>query len=339
MSSIKEVSKKSGFSISTVSRALNGYDDVSLETKEKIMKIANELNYFPNAGARSLVKKTSNLVGVFFGDINNSGFDHPFFLDVISALREELGEAGYDLVIFANKHKGSATFVTLCKERSVDGVILLLSKTSKRFTKEMKELKESDIPCVAIDVPILGKRCSYLESNNYEGAKKAVTYLIENGHKKIGLIGGDDISKLSFERLRGYKDALLESDLEINPEYIQESTFSLEKAAEITRDFVKLGLTALFVVSDEMAEVVIKTINLLGKSVPEDMSVVGFDDIKEAMYFRPPLTTVRQQKYEMGRYATKELVKIINNKEHVCRAIELPCELVIRDSVRNLNIQ
>lgn len=337
MSSIKEVSIKSGFSISTVSRALNDYDDVSMKTKKKIIEVARELNYFPNAGARGLVKKTTGLIGVFFGDMKNSGFNHPFFLDVISALREELGNAGYDLVIFANKHKESATFLTLCKERSVDGVILLLSKTSKMFTKEMKELRESDVPCVAIDVPIIGKRCSYIESNNYDGAKDAITYLIKKGHRKIGFIAGDEISKLSFERLRGYKEALLENDIDINSEYIKLSNFDVNVVREKTMEFANTDITALFVISDELANVAIETLEEMGKFVPNDISIIGFDDIKEAKNFTPPLTTIRQFKYDMGRKAAKELIKIINNKEYICKPIHIDCELIERESVVDIN--
>lgn len=105
MVSLKEIAKRAGVSVSTVSRTLNNYDDVSPETRERILRIARELNYFPNAVARSLVKKKTYTIGVFFGNKMNSGFDHPFFLDVIAAIREVIGNAGYDLLIFTNKKK------------------------------------------------------------------------------------------------------------------------------------------------------------------------------------------------------------------------------------------
>jgi LacI family transcriptional regulator len=332
--SIREIAKRAGVSVSTVSRALNNYGDVSPQTREKILRIAKELNYFPNAVARSLVQKKTNTIGIFFGNKVNSGFDHPFFLDVISAVREEVGNAGYDLLIFTNKNKELATYTTLCRERSVDGVVLLLTGEGKRKTAQLVELQNSRIPCIAIDIPLEGETCTYVESDNYGGAREAVQHLINLGHRVIAFIGGDEISKTSYDRMRGYQDVLMESRIGVDPSLIRLGYFSREKAMEAARDLMmsRPEITAFFAVSDEMAMGVIDAVTELGYLVPNDVSVVGFDDIKEAKYSKPPLTTVRQDKYGLGSIAAKTLLQIIENPNMKVTPTVLPCNLIIRES-------
>jgi len=334
MASIKEIAERAGVSIATVSKTINNYPDVNPKTREKILKIAKELNYFPNAVARSLVQKKTNTIGVFFGNNVNSGFDHPFFLDVISAVREVAGNAGYDLLVFTNKNKERATYTTLCRERSVDGVVLLLTGEGKKRTEQLVELQESGIPCLAIDIPLESERCTYVESDNYSGAKTAVRHLIELGHRRIALIGGDEISKTSYDRLRGYQDALMEHQIGVDPGLIRLGYFSKERAKEEAMSLLeqKPDISAFFAVSDEMAIAVMQAVQSLGRRIPEDISVVGFDDIKEAEYTAPPLTTIRQDKYGLGSQAASLLLQIIDNPEFPCQPVTLPCQLIARGS-------
>ncbi|WP_219836954.1 LacI family DNA-binding transcriptional regulator [Paenibacillus sp. R14(2021)] len=335
MASIKEIAERSGFSISTVSRTLNNYTDVNAKTREKIMQIAKEMNYYPNAVARSLVQKKTHTIGMFFGNKENSALDHPFFLDIVSAVREEMGNQGYDILLFTNKTKEHSTLTTLCRERSVDGVVLLLSGEGKKRTEQLDELQDSNIPCVAIDIPLVGDRCTYVESDNYTGAKEAVNYLISQGHRTIAFIGGDEISKQSFDRMRGYQDALMENKLGMDPMLMRLGYFSKTRAVEEAGYLLahKPNITAFFCVSDQMANVVIEFLNSRGMNVPEDISVMGFDDIKEAVYFRPRLTTIRQNKYEMGTQAARILLQTIDDEATRPEPVTLPCELVIRESV------
>jgi len=334
MASIKEIAERAGVSIATVSKTINNYPDVNPKTREKILKIAKELNYFPNAVAKSLVQKKTNTIGVFFGNNVNSGFDHPFFLDVISAVREVAGNAGYDLLVFTNKNKERATYTTLCRERSVDGVVLLLTGEGKKRTEQLVELQESGIPCLAIDIPLESERCTYVESDNYSGAKTAVRHLIELGHRRIALIGGDEISKTSYDRLRGYQDALMEHQIGVDPGLIRLGYFSKERAKEEAMSLLeqKPDISAFFAVSDEMAIAVMQAVQSLGRRIPEDISVVGFDDIKEAEYTAPPLTTIRQDKYGLGSQAASLLLQIIDNPEFPCQPVTLPCQLIARGS-------
>ncbi|WP_165842153.1 LacI family DNA-binding transcriptional regulator [Paenibacillus xerothermodurans] len=334
MVSIKDIASKAGVSISTVSRTLNHYADVNPRTRDKIFKIAKELNYFPNAVARSLVQKKTHTIGVFFGNKTNSGFDHPFFQDVISAVREVVGNAGYDLLVFTNKNKERATYTTLSKERSVDGIVLLLTGEGKKWDHQLTELQESGIPCTAIDVPLVGEKCGFVESDNFSGAKQAIEHLISLGHTTIAFIGGDEISKTSFDRLRGYQQALMDHKLGLDPTLVRLGYFIKEKAMEETRNLIETGkqITAFFAASDEMAMGVIEALTAIGLRVPEDVSVVGFDDIREAAYFRPALTTIRQNKYKLGSTAAEVLLKIIENTGPSSCPVVLPCELIVRES-------
>lgn len=334
MTSIKDIAQKAGVSISTVSRALNNYHDVNEQTREKIMKLASEMNYFANAMAKGLVQKRSYTIGLFFGDQVNSGFDHPFFLEVISAVREVASNAGYDLLIFTNSHKTTATYTTLCRERGVDGVFLILTGAGKKKNEQLIELQESGIPCVAIDLPLDGKRCSYVESNNFLGAKKAAQHLVGLGHRKIVFIGGDEIGKLSFDRLYGFRTAMSECGISHDPELIELGYFDTERTRNLTKAMMEADpdVTAFFAASDLMALAVIEALQETGYKVPQDVSVVGFDDIKEASQHHPYLTTVRQFKYQMGSEAIRLLMKIIDDESHQPYPVVIPCELMERET-------
>lgn len=334
MTSIKEIAKIAGVSVSTVSRALNNYKDVNPETRKKIVELASELNYYANAAAKSLVQKRSYTIGIFFGDQTNSGFDHPFFLEVISQVREVAGNNGYDLLIFTNSNKQRATYTTLCRERGVDGVFLILTGEGKKKNEQLIELQESGIPCVAVDLPLEGNRCSYVESNNYMGAKKATLHLADLGHRRIAFIGGDEIGKLSFDRLYGYRSSLQERGLEYEPNLVELGYFSPEKTREATNLILSRckDVTAFFAASDLMAITVIETLMENGYRVPEDFSVIGFDDIKIATQKQPYLTTIRQSKAELGRKAINLLMRIIEEPDYQPYPIVVPCEIVIRDT-------
>lgn len=331
--SIRKIAEVAGVSVSTVSRALNNYKDVSPATKEKIFRIAREFNYFPSAVARSLVLKKSNLIGLIFGDRVNSGFDVPFNRQ-ISAVRITAGHAGYDLMVFANSNKQKATFLTLCRERGVDGLFFILHKEEKKNLAQIKELEESDIPCVTVNFQIEGDHCTYVESDNFQGAKDVVTHLLRLGHRKIAFIGGDLYGKTGRDRLAGYEQALHEFGISKDEDLIEMSLFTESVASEATHRIMdrNKGVTAFFVSGDPIAFTVIEVLKSRGLYVPTDISVAGFDDIKEAAYYTPALTTIRQQQYELGRLATEALIQMIENPEYRAKPVTLPCELIIRNS-------
>lgn len=211
---------------------------------------------------------------------------------------------------------------------------MLLTGEGKKKTEQLVELQNSHIPCIAIDIPLEGEKCTYVESDNYAGAREAMQHLIGLGHRCIAFIGGDEISKTSYDRLRGYQDVLMESGIGIDPSLIQLGYFSREKARETAQRLMSLRpeITAFFAVSDEMAMGVIDGLTRMGYRVPQDVSVVGFDDIKEAKYAQPPLTTVRQDKYGLGSQAARTLLQIIEHPDKPIAPVTLPCNLIIRES-------
>lgn len=332
MLTIKDIAKKAGVSTATVSRVLNNYPDVSLKTREKIIKIIKELNYTPSAVARSLSTNKSYTVGIFFTDHFNTGLQHPFFREVIFGMEKEFGENGYDMVYFTNRRWGdSFSYTEKCKNRHVDGVILIgVPKTDPNLNK----LLDSEIPTVFIDLDVIGKNASYVISDNAMGARQAVEYLYNLGHRKIGMITGLNITIPTQERLKGFLQAVNKLQLPYNPQWIVNGQYNEEAGYAAMQQIIEMEdrPTAIFCHSDIMAIGAIKAIYDSGMEVPKDFSVIGFDNIEISGYFKPGLTTIHQDKPGMGKEAAKLLLKIINNSGQSHAPVILPTKLMERET-------
>lgn len=337
LTTIKDIAREAGVSVTTVSRALNGYSDVSEKTREKVFRIAKELNYSPNTLARSLVMNRSMTFGLLVSGLDVSNPKDNITFDILSGINKFVGECGYDIVLFSTNStkQREKTYTQLCRERRVDGVIIQGIRTDDPY---LKEVVESDIPCVLIDIPLTSPTVGYVTTDNVLGAKKAVEHLIQLGHQKIGFINGHDFAFISQERLKGYEEALKEANIQINREWIGNGKFS-EDAAEITA--LKLleahpEITAIFCASDLMALGVMKAARILGIKVPHDLSIVGFDDIVLASYVTPSLTTIGQDIFQIGYEAARLLLSILEKKvkSHI---VTLETELKVRESTKLLN--
>jgi DNA-binding LacI/PurR family transcriptional regulator len=332
MTTIKDIAKKVGVSVTTVSRALNGYSDVNQNTRNKIIEAAKELNYTPNAVARTLVTKKSKTIGLIVSELNRSSSKDNFTFEVLCGINAYTAEADYDMVLFSTdpKKQKNKSYSQLCMERGVDGAILQGIRTDDPY---LIEVLESDIPCVLIDIPIQTQSVGYVTTDNSFGAKNAVEHLIELGHRHIGMVNGHEQAFVSKERLKGYKAALLENGLELDETMVVNGQFFESSAEEVTYKLLieHPQITALFCSSDLMAFGAIKAAQRLNLSVPRDLSVVGYDDIILASYVRPRLTTVAQDKYLMGYKAAEMLISMLNEdkKGHTC---VLPTELKKRDT-------
>jgi LacI family transcriptional regulator len=330
---IRKIAEMAGVSTSTVSKALNGYEHIKEETREKIIKIAKEMDYVPSVMARGMITKTTQTIGVFFGDQHNSGFDSPFLNDYFRSMKDTLGQAGYDLLIFSNIKRDTNSYKTICREKGVDGVILILTG-NKRTDEKIHELHEA-FPTVYIDsLPNEKLQVNFVESNNEKGAFEATEHLILQGHRKILKIAGDQIAKGSYDRLEGYKQALIQHGIPVEDDLICYGLYSREQAYQLCTEIfsIETGITAVFASSDLMAYGAIDALKNLGKRVPEDVAVVGFDDIDSAQYFQPPLTTVHQKRFEMGITASKLLLDLIKHNDGVTHHIHIPTQLVVRES-------
>ncbi|WP_059104320.1 LacI family DNA-binding transcriptional regulator [Shouchella shacheensis] len=336
MATVKDIAKQAGVSVTTVSRALNGYDDVSEKTRARIREIAESLNYSPNAMARSLVTNQSKTIGLLVSGLSEEGAKDHFTFDVLNGLNDRASEYGYDLILFnTNSAKQRVkSYAQLCRERRVEGVILQGVKVDDPY---LQEVIESDIPCVLIDIPITGKNVGYVTTDNVLGAYEAVRYLIKQGHEAIAFMNGHEKAYVSGKRLEGYNQAMAEAGVPVDASWVLNGEFSEPVARDQALRFLQehREVTAMFCSSDLMALGVMQASKRLGVTVPKDLSIVGYDDIVIAEYAHPSLTTVAQDKFQMGSAAADLLMDFLQGKETSGEKI-LPTNLVIRDSVTRL---
>ncbi|MDE5415060.1 LacI family DNA-binding transcriptional regulator [Alkalihalobacterium chitinilyticum] len=332
MTTIKDIAKAAGTSVTTVSRALNGHSDVSAKTMKHIKEIADRLNYSPNVVARSLVMKKSKTIGLLVSEISREGTKDNFTFEVLCGINDCAAEYEYDPILFnTNTSKQRIkSYTQLCRERKVDGVIL---QGMKKDDPYLIEVVESDIPCVLIDIPITGKNVGYVSTNNQLGARRAIEHLVELGHQHIGFINGHEQAYVSEERFKGYKQAIQEAGLELREEWVVNGQFS-ERTAEFTAKKLLATypqITALFCASDLMALGAVRAANSLGRKVPDSLSIVGFDDIVLAQYASPALTTISQNKYLMGYQAANMLIGLLEEKE-TNKSVLIENQLIVRES-------
>lgn len=332
MATIKDVSKVTGYSTTTVSRALNGYLDVNENTRRKIQLAAEKLGYTPNMLARSLVMKNSKTVGFLITDLKRAGVKDNFLFETLCGAMDKLQHLDYELVVLTtttSKQKNK-TYQQLCNERNLDGVIIQGLKIDDPY---LQEAQKSSKPCVLIDIPTNAPNTGYVTTNQLESAKQATKYLCRLGHEHIAFINGHDTAHVSKERLSGYQQALEENRLPFRSEYVCNGYFDEEKAKQCAISLI-LGfpeVTAIFCASDVMALGVMKAAKELNINIPEQLSIIGFDNILLSEYVTPSLTTVSQNPYEMGRRAADMMVGFIEEKE-VERIVELTNQLTLRDS-------
>ncbi|KMJ58237.1 LacI family transcriptional regulator [Bacillus sp. LL01] len=332
MTTIKDIARVAGVSVTTVSRALNGYSDVNQKTKKRIEDVAKELNYSPNSVARSLVMKKSKTIGLLVSDMNREGVKDNFTFEVLCGINEASANSDYDLVLFSttSTKQSQKTYTQLCRERRVDGVILQGIKMDDPY---LQEVVESDIPCVLVDIPKESDTVGYVTTDNVEGAKKAVAHLIERGHSNIAMINGHEKADVSMRRLQGYFEALNEEELPYRQDWIRNGEFKEKVAEEVAAKLLTDNpeITAVFCASDLMALGVLRAIKAIGKKVPKDIAVIGYDDIMLASYSNPSLSTIRQDKFNLGYEAAVLLIDMLEGKEQSHAKI-IDTKLILRES-------
>lgn len=337
---IKDVAKHAGVSIASVSYVLNGKENkVSSETVGNIHESIKILNYIPNFTARSLVSNSTKLIGVMIPqteDYKQLLLENPFYSEIISGIESKLREYGYHLII-SGVDKGKS-YLDLSIQRNLDGAIIM-GIYPEQFYSEFKQVK---IPIVLIDSYINDGYFSKVGIDDEHGGYLATKYLIDCGHRNIALVTGmikkDGVVE---KRFLGYKRALNEANLFYNPEYVFEKsvsyTYGIEAGKDISDHFPQI--TAVFATADMVALGLIRGIKETGKEVPDDISVIGFDDISLSRIFLPQLTTVRQDIALKGRTAAEQLIEIIDFKspDHVeKKKTILPLEIIERQTVKKI---
>ncbi|HJQ49711.1 MAG TPA: LacI family DNA-binding transcriptional regulator [Gaiellaceae bacterium] len=336
-STIREVAKLSGVSVSTVSRVFNGYGDVSAATKERVLETARSLDYAPSAAARTLVKQRSQLIGVvLFTGREHPDIGHPFFQDVLVGLKRGIGARGYDVLLFATEQPGSSgdsahSYLRRARHHRVDGIVLM---GVDRDDPEVTKLLEAQIPLVGVDLDVSGPTATHVASDNVGGARLAVRHLSGLGHRRIATIAGPEDSKPGADRLVGYRAELQALGLENRPEYEEIGDWYTESGERAMQKLLALPdpPTAVFAAADLMAVGAMKAARAAGLQVPGKLAVVGFDDIQLASLLDPALTTIRQDRVGLGHAAARALLEQIENPETTPAALTLPVELVVRAS-------
>ncbi|MFW5982099.1 MAG: LacI family DNA-binding transcriptional regulator [Halanaerobiaceae bacterium] len=337
MSNIYDIAKIAGVSIATVSKVINDRHDVSEDTKKRIRKIMQEHNYIPNSVARSLTTNQSGSIGIIFNYYHEEGINNMFFQEVLFGVEKVLGKAGYDYVYFSDQkwHDDyEYDYLGKCKNRMVDGAILL----GIHKDENMSRLLESSLPVVLIDLEYSNESSSYVSSDNEKGAFQAIDYFYSLGHRKIGMIMGPRGISPADIRLSGFEKALREKKLEYRKEWIVESEFEENSAYQAMQGLLSLAEkpTAVFCQADVIAIAAINAIKDAGLKVPDDFSIIGFDDIEVSKYITPSLTTVSQNTYQLGENAAELLLKMVASPNKRISPIILPSHLVKRDSCKKI---
>ncbi|MEW5865972.1 MAG: LacI family DNA-binding transcriptional regulator [Bacillota bacterium] len=331
VTTIKDIAKSAGVSVSTVSHVLNGYGDIGQETEKRVRAVMKELNYHPSALARRLVRKRSYVLELMLFSVE--GLRHPFFYEVICGVTAEIEKAGYDLVLSVRDTRDRRWRECLrrCYESKVEGLFLMGTLPGRAM---LEEVASSRIPTVLIDIPFEGSKMTYVTSDNAGGARAATEHLISLGHSRIAFIDGHAPSAISEERALGYRQALANHGIPLDPGLIASGNFTQEGGRTAMKRVLEASpdVTAVFAASDLMAIGAMEALREAGRKVPQDVAVVGFDDIEAASYVRPALSTIKQQGETMGRSAAREVLKLISNPGRQPKKIVLPTELVVRES-------
>jgi LacI family transcriptional regulator len=332
MITIKEIAKLADVAQSTVSKALNDRPDVSPETKRKIIEIAKQYNFVPNAFGKGLKSRTTENIGVIFCRESQPLSGNPFYSRVLEGIEAELAMNNYNLVLQLIPESQQEMLPKMVRQRQVDGLILA-GIFQEQF---IKNILSNNIFVVLIDPKILTNNCSQVLIDNEHGAFTATQYLIQKGHRRIGFISGD-LERLSFkQRFNGYKKALEYNNIAVDKALIQ--TGGLEKGYDHVKSLLMLDNrpTAVFAANDINAIHGYKAIQEQNLKIPDDVSIIGFDDIDLAKYSMPSLTTVRVYKEELGSIGVRTLLQMINGESKTPVTTIVPTRLIERESVKGL---
>ncbi|WP_318764764.1 LacI family DNA-binding transcriptional regulator [Lactiplantibacillus carotarum] len=335
---IKDVAKKAGVSIATVSRVFNNYTDISEQTRKRVFQIANEVGYSPNVAARALSSKSQRTIALVFNDLTY----HPKYtmpMSILNGVFDYADSQGIEFafyVITTQKQK-QKTYEQFCSEHNVNGVIVQGLRENDPY---FEQLKVTHIPTVLIDMFVNNPHVSSVTTDNLSAAKDAVNTLIKSGCRNIDMMNGAYNASVSILREQGYKKALTDAGLPLDASHIQYANYDEQIANLMAKQALKQDPTidAFFCASDIMALGVLQACKDLGKKVPQDLKIIGFDGLDLVSYVTPALSTVAQQPYEFGQEAGRLIQELMSSplpKTPIVRHV--PYKLYMRESTKNLN--
>jgi DNA-binding LacI/PurR family transcriptional regulator len=334
MATIKDVAQRAGVGQGTVSRVLNGSGYVSEDARQRVLDAVQALNYVPNAQARAMMTRRTMTLGVVLPDLTN-----PYFPSLVRGIQDEARRNGYIAILVETDWQpgNERQAVDTLRRQSVDGAILVDVTLSELLTST---LVSADIPVTLIGRGVERQDIAQVTVNNYKGAAEALQWIYSRGHRKIGFIAGPENAASARQRLRAYLDcmgweAILTDEIANHPELpIVPADYSFEKGREAAEILLHKhpDLTCIFAVNDLSALGALSYLAAQGIGVPEQVAIVGFDDILMASLVHPPLTTMHQPVYDMGVAGARLLIERVENPQSEVKRLVFDPVLVVRQS-------
>jgi LacI family transcriptional regulator len=325
---LRDVAQEAGVSIKTVSRVVNNQGEISEATRQRVLVAIEKLGYRPSKVARALVTQRTDTIGLVLGDITN-----PFFPEVARGVLDIAEPLGYDVFLCNSDgdHQREVRILHSLADHAVDGIIIFPTFSLENV---LDEVAVPGRPLVSVNRPFDGPWASSVMMHSYCGAKKAVNHLLARQHRAIAMIAGQTSDAPRLQRIKGYRDALLEHDVPVREEWILPGApiqaRGRESACELLQCYPEI--TAIFAYNDLLALGALQACKELGRRVPEDCAIIGFDDIPLADSISPALTTVRVDKYELGRQAMNRLLQMLTEPGIELAPVWMDVELVVRQS-------
>ena len=333
---IKDVAKKAGVSVGTVSRAFNGYVDIREDTKKKILDAAEELEYTPNAIAKSLSSRISKNMGIILTNFLQTSAKDNGTLPMLQGIYQYASKHGYDASIYMSDENSHTklSYEKFCTQHNISGAILSGITIKDPY---FKELVTDGMPCVLIDVDLKGKGLGCVSVDNYKAAAAITQYLVDHGHREMLVIAGKKEAAVNNERVKSIVETLAANGIALKENRIVHCAFSEERAYKFTKEYLrkngKREITAFLCLSDLMAFGCMKAIKECGYSIPDDFSITGFDNNPLAAYMTPRLTTISQDFKKIGYQSAKMLNSLIKDPEQNLK-VQVEFELCERESVK-----
>lgn len=337
MTTIRDVAKAAGLSVSIVSKAFNNYTDVNEKTRQRIFEIANQMGYTPNLVAKNLSSKKQTTIGLISsGVLNNSEKDNNAF-NIFKGVYTAVTTSQFELSIYLidSQRQKQKSYAQYCRERNIGGALLQGIRVDDPY---YMELIDTNIPCVVLDIipetnnGLVGS----VSIDNVKASKEIAMYLIERNHRDIAVMAGRKKTYVNSERIKGVQEACKENEVELQDNEILYADFSEEEAYVIAKEYLKTKRpTAFLCFSDLMAFGVMKAVKEVGLKIPEDISITGFDDLIFSSYTEPQLTTIGQDFFEIGKMAAELLQDLMENKLER-KHVNIDHRLVERGSVKTI---
>lgn len=326
---IEKLSKHLGISVSTVSKALNGYADVAPRTREKVFAAARELNYQPSSAARNLRRGRTDKIGV----VTNNAFTYisDYFAEVIIGATGAAESLGNNLVLYTHDVNSPEKLISLFRSREVDGFVIIWSHVPAT-TVDM--LLAANVPFVVLGRRVAHEQASYIAPDNYKGAIDLMSHLLDLGHRRIGFTTRPTMGRTNEERYNAYKDSLAKAAIPYDADLVVETVPEQRSGYHAMNQLLDLPEppTAVFAFHDFVAIDAQQAILDRGLRIPQDVALAGFDGLRTSLFTSPPITTVRQPLTEIGQESILTLLRLIDNNNQPPIQKTLPVELIVRQS-------